>query len=71
LGPAALKSGLGQRVDSRRYVTDTVGELTLRDILQELEKPGRDPRAQFVTAQFRDDIQTMADLQPGMSLEGW
>jgi uncharacterized protein len=66
LAPAALKSGLGQRVDSRRYVTDTVGELTLRDILQELEKPGRDPRAQFVTAQFRDDIQTMADLQPGM-----
>jgi uncharacterized protein len=70
LAPAALKSGLGQRVDSRRYVTDTVGELTLRDILQELEKPGRDPRAQFVTAQFRDDIQTMADLQPGMALEG-
>jgi uncharacterized protein len=70
LAPAALKSGLGQRVDIRRYVTDTVGELTLRDILQELEKPGRDPRAQFVTAQFRDDIQTMADLQPGMALEG-
>jgi uncharacterized protein len=70
LAPAALKSGLGQRVDIRRYVTDTVGELTLRDILQELEKPGRDPRAQFVTAQFRDDIQTMADLQPGMTLEG-
>ena len=70
VAPAALKSGLGQRVDIRRYVTDTVGEPTLRDILQELEKPGRDPRAQFVTAQFRDDIQTMADLQPGMTLEG-
>ena len=68
--PQALRSGLGQRVDIRRYVTDTVGEPTLRDILQELEKPGRDPRAQFVTAQFRDDIQTLADLKPGLMLEG-
>ena len=68
--PQALRSGLGQRVDIRRYVTDRVGEPTLRDILQELEKPGRDPRAQFVTAQFRDDIQTLADLKPGLMLEG-
>lgn len=68
--PQSLRSGLGQRVDIRRYVTDTVGEPTLRDILQELEKPGRDPRAQFVTAQFRDDIQTLADLKPGLMLEG-
>lgn len=58
------------RIEVNRYVTDTVGEPTLRDILQELEKPGRDPRAQFVSAQFRDDIQTMADLQTGMMLEG-
>ncbi|NEQ42869.1 MAG: RNA-binding transcriptional accessory protein [Leptolyngbya sp. SIOISBB] len=59
-----------QQVDLKRYITDEVGEPTLRDILEELEKPGRDPRSQFVTAQFRDDIQTMADLQTGMSLEG-
>lgn len=59
-----------QQVDLQRYITDAVGEPTLRDILAELEKPGRDPRSQFVTAQFRDDIQTMADLQPGMRLEG-
>ncbi|WP_204139072.1 Tex family protein [Halomicronema sp. CCY15110] len=59
-----------QQVNLQRYITDEVGEPTLRDILAELEKPGRDPRSQFVTAQFRDDIQTMADLQPGMSLEG-
>ncbi|MEM1278435.1 MAG: S1 RNA-binding domain-containing protein, partial [Cyanobacteria bacterium P01_H01_bin.152] len=59
-----------QTLDIKRYVTDTVGEPTLRDILEELEKPGRDPRSQFVTAQFRDDIQTMADLQPDMTLEG-
>jgi uncharacterized protein len=59
-----------QQVNLQRYISDEVGEPTLRDILEELEKPGRDPRSQFVTAQFRDDIQTMADLQPGMSLEG-
>jgi uncharacterized protein len=58
------------RLEVKRYVTDTVGEPTLRDILEELEKPGRDPRAQFVSAQFREDIQTMADLQTGMTLEG-
>ncbi|MEO0985764.1 MAG: Tex family protein [Cyanobacteria bacterium J06639_14] len=65
----ALQS-LGQRIDLKRYVTDEVGEPTLRDIVQELEKPGRDPRAQFVSAQFREDIQTLADLQSGMMLEG-
>ncbi|MEM6837525.1 MAG: Tex family protein, partial [Cyanobacteria bacterium P01_C01_bin.120] len=58
------------QIDLKRYVTDTVGEPTLRDILEELEKPGRDPRSQFVTARFRDDIQTLADLQPGLQLEG-
>lgn len=59
-----------QQVNLTRYVTDKVGEPTLRDILQELEKPGRDPRSQFVTATFRDDIQTIADLKLGMTLEG-
>jgi uncharacterized protein len=59
-----------QHVNLKRYVTNEVGEPTLRDILQELEKPGRDPRSQFVTATFRDDIQTITDLKPGMTLEG-
>lgn len=54
----------------KKYVTETVGEPTLQDILQELEKPGRDPRAQFTYAQFRDDIQDLKDLQVGMILEG-
>ncbi len=66
----ALKSLNLQQIQLRRYVTDEVGEPTLRDILEELEKPGRDPRDQFVTAQFRDDIQTIGDLKPGMTLEG-
>jgi len=59
-----------KQVNLKRYVSDAVGEPTLRDILQELEKPGRDPRSQFVTATFREDIQTITDLKPGMTLEG-
>lgn len=54
----------------QRYITDTIGEPTLRDILAELEKPGRDPRAQFTYATFRDDIQEIGDLKVGMTLEG-
>lgn len=54
----------------QRYVTEAIGEPTLRDILQELEKPGRDPRAQFTYASFDATIQTIADLQPGLVLEG-
>ncbi|MDX2167906.1 MAG: Tex family protein [Deltaproteobacteria bacterium] len=46
------------------------GEPTVRDILAELEKPGRDPRPQFRTARFRDGVERLEDLQPGMQLEG-
>lgn len=66
----ALKTLDLKWVDLKRYVTEEVGEPTLRDILAELEKPGRDPRAQFTYAQFRADIQTIQDLQVGMELEG-
>jgi protein Tex len=58
------------RIELQRYVTESVGEPTLRDILEELEKPGRDPRAQFTYAQFRDDINAISDLKEGMELEG-
>ena len=58
------------RIDPARYAGDGVGELTLRDILGELVKPGRDPRAGFEPPRFRDDVQTMADLAQGMTLEG-
>ena len=54
----------------KNYVTETIGEPTLRDIISELEKPGRDPRAQFTYATFREDIKEMKDLQVGMELEG-
>ncbi len=58
------------KANIQNYVTETVGEPTLRDIISELEKPGRDPRAQFTYATFREDIKEMKDLQVGMELEG-
>jgi protein Tex len=54
----------------KNYVTDKVGEPTLRDILNELEKPGRDPRAQFSYATFAQGINDIRDLKEGMTLEG-
>ena len=58
------------KANIKNYITETIGEPTLRDIIAELEKPGRDPRAQFTYANFRDDIKEMRDLQVGMELEG-
>jgi uncharacterized protein len=57
-------------VNLKQYVTDAIGEPTLRDILRELEKPGRDPRAEFKYATFNDAIQKISDLQIGMEIEG-
>ena len=59
-----------QDLDLKHYQTDTVGLPTLRDILAELQKPGRDPREQFHYARFREDVQTIKDLTEGMTLEG-
>ena len=67
---AALKALEMDRIELKRYVTDSVGEPTLRDILEELEKPGRDPRAQFTSAQFKEGINEITDLSEGMELEG-
>jgi uncharacterized protein len=57
-------------IDLKRYVTDQVGLPTLRDIMEELKKPGRDPRRQFEAASFRDDIREIGDLKEGMILQG-
>ncbi len=62
--------GLIDRIDLMRYVRDDVGLPTLRDIVAELKKPGRDPRAAFEPPAFRDDLQSPSDLQTGMVLEG-
>ncbi|BBH71315.1 RNA-binding transcriptional accessory protein [Actinoplanes sp. OR16] len=53
-----------------KFVTDTVGLPTITDILKELEKPGRDPRPAFTTATFAEGVEKIADLSPGMILEG-
>jgi protein Tex len=52
------------------YITDTIGEPTLRDIITELAQPGRDPRAEFHYATFQADVKEISDLQVGMKLEG-
>ena len=57
-------------LDLKRYVTGDIGEPTLRDIVAELEKPGRDPRAEFRYASFREEVKEIKDLVPGMVLEG-
>ncbi|HEY9614511.1 helix-hairpin-helix domain-containing protein, partial [Allocoleopsis sp.] len=57
-------------IDLKKYVTDTVGIPTLRDIISELEKPGRDPRAEFKYATFKEGVKEISDLQIGMELEG-
>ncbi|HEX3607969.1 MAG TPA: Tex family protein [Candidatus Dormibacteraeota bacterium] len=57
-------------LDPRDFVTDTFGLPTVSDILQELEKPGRDPRPAFTTASFREGVEHIEDLQAGMLLEG-
>ncbi|MFV0489362.1 MAG: helix-hairpin-helix domain-containing protein, partial [Vibrio fluvialis] len=63
--PASLK---GLRAE--QFVDENFGLPTVRDILSELEKPGRDPRPSFVTATFADGVEDIKDLKPGMSLEG-
>jgi len=66
IGNAALL----RRIDLARYHGGDVGEFTLKDILNELDKPGRDPRKSFEPPKFRDDVRELADLKPGMELEG-
>jgi uncharacterized protein len=61
---------LRKRIDSARYVTAEIGLPTLNDILAELAKPGRDPRAGFETFRFADGIEKIEDLSPGMKLPG-
>lgn len=70
LGELVGRGDLISRIDIRRYVSKDVGEPTLRDILEELRKPGRDPRETFEPPKFRDDVRKMEDLKVDMVLEG-
>jgi len=67
----AADPSLATRINLSRYVTEAVGLPTLRDILEELKKPGRDPRREFEAAAFRDDVREISDLKEGMVLQGW
>jgi protein Tex len=64
------KPELVAKINPKKYVNASVGELTLSDIIQELSKPGRDPRKVFEPPRFRDDILSIQDLKAGMVLEG-
>ena len=57
-------------VNAEEFVDEQVGLPTIQDVLSELEKPGRDPRPEFRTAKFREDITEVAQLTEGMQLEG-
>jgi len=57
-------------VNASDFVSDDVGLPTIKDILQELEKPGRDPRPEFVTAEFKEGVEEIKDLKDDMTLEG-
>lgn len=59
-----------KNIDLKRYLSDDVGEPTLNDIIQELEKPGRDPRNVFDRIKFDETIKTIDQLKPGMILNG-
>jgi uncharacterized protein len=59
-----------EKVKLAGFATETVGMYTLGDIREELRKPGRDPREKFAAATWRDDVTSIADLKPGMTLEG-
>ncbi|ANE49133.1 Tex family protein [Flavisolibacter tropicus] len=64
------KSDLRKQINKRKYITETVGEFTIEDILKELEKPGRDPRAQIEEFHFDDTIKSIEDVKVGMTVPG-
>ena len=70
LGQISQAADRLKRLDIKKYITAVAGELTLRDIVRELEKPGRDPREQFTYARFQEGINDITDLKPGLTLEG-
>jgi len=59
-----------KRLDPKQFTDESFGLVTISDILQELEKPGRDPRPEFKTAEFQEGVEKLSDLTPGMVLEG-
>jgi uncharacterized protein len=64
------RADLRERIDLERYVDESIGLPTLRDIVAELARPGRDPREQFEAFEFMEGIEDMKDLEPGLMLPG-
>lgn len=64
------KPELRKQINVKDFVTETIGQYTIEDILKELEKPGRDPRSPIEEFRFAEGINTMEDLRPGMKLPG-
>ncbi len=63
-------SGFLKTLEAQNYTDAKFGLPTVRDIIRELDKPGRDPRPEFKTANFKEGVDTLKDLRPGMTLEG-
>lgn len=70
IGQLIADKSLRQRIDLKRYVTESTGMPTLQDIMQELDKPGRDPRGPIECFEFDPDIHSIDDLREGMELPG-
>lgn len=64
------KGELRKKINKKQYITENIGEYTIDDILKELEKPGRDPRAQIEEFRFDDTIKAIEDVKPGMTVPG-
>ena len=64
------KAELRKRINKKVYLTETIGEFTIDDILKELEKPGRDPRAPIEEFQFDANIKSIEDVKAGMTVPG-
>jgi uncharacterized protein len=64
------KADLRKQINKKKYITETIGEFTIEDILKELEKPGRDPRAQIEEFRFDDTIKSIEDVKVGMTVPG-
>jgi uncharacterized protein len=64
------KGDLRKKINKKQYITESIGEYTIDDILKELEKPGRDPRAQIEEFRFDDTIKAIEDVKQGMTVPG-
>ncbi len=65
-----MTAASSRSLKAETFTDEWFGLPTVKDILKELEKPGRDPRPEFKAARFADGVETLEDLKPGMILEG-